>query len=53
MTEHGMIDCGNHDVVLCVVEDMLVPDDKHSYIYLNTAKLRDLGIITNQGRVAE
>jgi flavin reductase (DIM6/NTAB) family NADH-FMN oxidoreductase RutF len=53
MTQHGMIDCGNHDVVLCVVEDMFLPDDQHSSIHLKTAKLRDLGIITNQGKVAE
>jgi flavin reductase (DIM6/NTAB) family NADH-FMN oxidoreductase RutF len=52
MTEKGMMDCGNHDVALCVVEDMLVPGNL-SHPYLNTAKLRDLGIITNQGKVAE
>ena len=52
MTEHGMIDCGNHDVVLCLVEEMFVPDNDH-HQYLNTEKLRDLGIITNQGKVAE
>lgn len=51
-----MIDCGSHDVALCKIESMLVADEKQDAIqepYLNTAKLRELGIITEQGRVKE
>jgi len=51
-----LIDCGSHDVALCKIESILVGDDAEDlpdHTYLNTAKLRDLGIITEQGRVAE
>lgn len=55
-----LIDCGSHDVALCKVEsisvategsqiDGLEPDRE----YLNTALLREMKIITDQGRVAE
>lgn len=56
-----MIDCGSHDVAICGVESMLVPDDgvvpvdnegKPRDGYLNTGLLREKGIITEQGRVA-
>eukprot|EP00979_Chaetoceros_neogracilis_P016622 scaffold8922_cov287-Chaetoceros_neogracile.AAC.6 len=50
-----MIDCGSHDVALCKIESMLVADEKNelNQEYLNTAKLRELGIITEQGRIKE
>jgi len=50
-----MIDCGSHDVALCKIESMLVADEKNelNQEYLNTAKLRELEIITEQGRVKE
>mmetsp|Transcript_17463 Transcript_17463/g.26514 ORF Transcript_17463/g.26514 Transcript_17463/m.26514 type:complete len:214 (-) Transcript_17463:176-817(-) len=54
-----LVDCGSHDVAICKVERMYVPseqesdtDDDESY-YLNTRSLRNLGIITKQGRAAE
>lgn len=52
-----MIDCGSHDVAICGVESMFVPDgvDEEkgkSDVYLNTRLLREKGIITEQGRVA-
>ncbi len=50
-----LIDCGSHDVALCKVESILVGNgqDAPSRSYLNTASLRKMGIITEQGRVAE
>eukprot|EP00586_Coscinodiscus_wailesii_P016647 CAMPEP_0172501784 /NCGR_PEP_ID=MMETSP1066-20121228/153488_1 /TAXON_ID=671091 /ORGANISM="Coscinodiscus wailesii, Strain CCMP2513" /LENGTH=165 /DNA_ID=CAMNT_0013276767 /DNA_START=247 /DNA_END=744 /DNA_ORIENTATION=+ len=63
-----LIDCGSHDVAICRVESMFVDEDVISGDgdevvtgremmsappYLNTALLRDRGIITQQGRVAE
>jgi flavin reductase (DIM6/NTAB) family NADH-FMN oxidoreductase RutF len=56
-----LIDCGSHDVALCKVESMLVvgddgddnDKDNGNIGYLNTASLREMGIITEQGRVAE
>jgi len=51
-----IVDGGSHDVVICKVEEMLVADDSNEATrqeYLSTAKLRELGIITEQGRVAE
>lgn len=52
-----MIDCGSHDVALCEVESMLVPGGDEAGgkegPYLNTGLLREMGIITEQGKVAE
>lgn len=50
-----LIDCGSHDLAICKVESMFVPDDLDGVVpqNLNTGKLRELGIITEQGRVAE
>ncbi|KAL3944768.1 MAG: hypothetical protein SGBAC_001139 [Bacillariaceae sp.] len=51
-----LIDCGSHDLAMCKVESMFVPSSdeksttKHS---LMTSQLREMGIITAQGRVAE
>lgn len=54
ISDHGMIDCGSHDVALCFVEDMLIQVDAEEGImprYLTTGKLRESGIITAQGKV--
>ena len=52
-----MIDCGSHDAALCKIESMFVSDDELNEAAqgssLSTANLRELGIITEQGRVAE
>ena len=49
-----LIDCGSHEVAICKVEEMLVgKEDESKKEYLSTARLRELGIITEQGRVAE
>ncbi len=50
-----LIDCGSHDLAICKVESMFVPDTagEISPENLSTGRLRELGIITNQGRVAE
>eukprot|EP00978_Attheya_sp_CCMP212_P039663 scaffold208462_cov68-Attheya_sp.AAC.1 len=51
-----IVDGGSHDVVICKVEEMLVTDHSNEAMrqeHLSTAKLRELGIITEQGRVAE
>lgn len=51
-----MIDGGSHDVVICKVDEMLLPSEDYvanSEEYLSTARLRELGIITEQGRVAD
>ena len=52
-----LIDCGSHDLAICRIESMLVPDDRDGDAShkdnLNTGKLRELGIITEQGRVAD
>jgi len=56
-----IMDCGSHDMALCRVLKMHVVAEKDdgeggpngNNDYLSTAKLRELGIITAQGRVAE
>ena len=53
-----LIDCGSHDLAICKVESMFVSDGTNidggtPSQNLNTGTLRDLGIITEQGRVAE
>ena len=51
-----LIDCGNHDVALCKVESMIVADKSNQsgeVEYLNTALLRKMNIISNQGRLTE
>ncbi|CAB9522112.1 Flavin reductase like domain (Partial), partial [Seminavis robusta] len=45
-----IVDCGCHCAVLCKVEEMFTDSDEE---YVSTARLRELGIITPQGRVAE
>jgi flavin reductase (DIM6/NTAB) family NADH-FMN oxidoreductase RutF len=47
-----MIDCGSHVVAVCQVDEMYASDDAPPQ-HLTTSTLRDLGIITAQGRVAE
>jgi flavin reductase (DIM6/NTAB) family NADH-FMN oxidoreductase RutF len=48
-----LINCGSHDVAVCKVEGMLVSDDETKTSYVSTARLRELGLITEQGRVAD
>ena len=48
-----IVDCGSHCVAICKVEEMFVSKDEGKTDYVSTATLRDLGIITEQGRVAE
>jgi flavin reductase (DIM6/NTAB) family NADH-FMN oxidoreductase RutF len=50
-----VIDAGSHAVALCRVDGMFVhlPNDDESRLSLSTARLRELGIITEQGRVTE
>ena len=53
-----MIDCGSHDVAICKVESMFVVgndgnDGNEDTTHLSTSLLREMGIITEQGRVAE
>ena len=52
-----IIDGGDsHDIAICKVDEMLISGDgglASSEEYLSTAKLREMGIITEQGRVAE
>mmetsp|Transcript_19299 Transcript_19299/g.31992 ORF Transcript_19299/g.31992 Transcript_19299/m.31992 type:complete len:206 (+) Transcript_19299:180-797(+) len=47
----------SHDIATCKVDEILLPGDgdyvANSEEYLSTAKLRALGIITEQGRIAE
>jgi flavin reductase (DIM6/NTAB) family NADH-FMN oxidoreductase RutF len=48
------VDGGSHWIApYCKVEQMWVSDDEKKHEYLSTARLRALGIITEQGRVAE
>ena len=52
----SMIDGGSHEVVICKVDEMLLPSEDYvanSEEYLSTAKLRELGITTEQGRIAD
>ena len=55
-----LIDFGSHDAALCVVESIFIENDiqedkdtNSEPKYLNSAMLRELGIINPQGRVAE
>ncbi|CAJ1949396.1 unnamed protein product [Cylindrotheca closterium] len=54
-----LIDCGSHDLAMCKVESMSVPSgdvgggDDDTKQALMTSQLREMGIITAQGRVAE
>ena len=48
-----LVDCGSHDLAICKVESMFVSSDNDDKEALMTSKLRELGIITAQGRVAE
>lgn len=47
-----LVDCGSHAVAVCKVEEMYVSNEEAKTVYLSTARLRELGIITDQGRVA-
>jgi flavin reductase (DIM6/NTAB) family NADH-FMN oxidoreductase RutF len=51
-----LIDCGSHEIAICKVESMFVPKDTDESsgrkTNLNTGQLRELGIITEQGRIA-
>jgi flavin reductase (DIM6/NTAB) family NADH-FMN oxidoreductase RutF len=48
-----LVDCGSHCAALCKVECMYVSNKDAKSSYVSTARLRELGIITEQGRVAE
>ncbi len=51
----NLIDCGSHELAICKIESMHIPDEADNAdnnAYLNTAKLREMGIITKEGRVA-
>ena len=51
-----IVDCGSHSAALCTVKEMFVSNDGEQQqrpTALSTAKLRELGIITEQGRVAD
>ena len=53
-----LVDCGSHELAICRVESMFVSihdneDDSSEREKLQTSTLRDLGIITKAGRVAE
>jgi flavin reductase (DIM6/NTAB) family NADH-FMN oxidoreductase RutF len=51
LTQHGpIIDGGSHDIAICKVEAMYTASTKP---YLSTSALRELGIITDQGRVSD
>ena len=44
-----VVDAGSHVVAICQVNEMLVSSDNKK-CYLSTARLRELGIINEQGR---
>jgi flavin reductase (DIM6/NTAB) family NADH-FMN oxidoreductase RutF len=49
-----LIDAGSHDIAICRVDSMFVDyNESKQGGLLMTATLRDMGIITEQGRVAE
>lgn len=55
-----LVDAGSHAVAICQVEEMLVEESSvdgttscSKKTHLSTAQLRELGIITEQGRVAD
>ena len=47
-----LVDAGSHSVAVCQVSALLVPDHDTKG-YLSTAKLRELGIINEQGRIVQ
>uniref|UniRef100_A0A7S2Y493 Flavin reductase like domain-containing protein n=1 Tax=Entomoneis paludosa TaxID=265537 RepID=A0A7S2Y493_9STRA len=52
----NLIDCGSHSVAICKVESMWTSkndEEPEDVPHLHTARLREMGIITPQGRVAE
>lgn len=56
--EGDMIDCGSHDVALCRVVSMIADDHPTDSApieldYLSTRKLRQMGIISELGRIAD
>lgn len=55
-TSGDLIDGGFHDTAICRVEQMLKRDEEYeanSEPYLSTGRLRELGIITEAGRIAD
>mmetsp|Transcript_37356 Transcript_37356/g.81915 ORF Transcript_37356/g.81915 Transcript_37356/m.81915 type:complete len:217 (-) Transcript_37356:50-700(-) len=53
-----IVDGGSHDIAICKVDEMLLPSQDYvantsSVDYLSTGRLRELGIITEQGRIAD
>mmetsp|Transcript_20289 Transcript_20289/g.29900 ORF Transcript_20289/g.29900 Transcript_20289/m.29900 type:complete len:205 (+) Transcript_20289:63-677(+) len=50
-----LIDCGSHDIAICKIDSMYIEDEDtvSAKDHLSTGLLRDLGIITEQGRVAD
>lgn len=51
----GMVDAGSHLIIpYCEIEGMYTEDDEDGTMgHLSTGRLRELGIITEQGRVAD
>jgi flavin reductase (DIM6/NTAB) family NADH-FMN oxidoreductase RutF len=47
-----VVDAGSHVVAICQVKEMLVSSDSQN-VYLATGRLRELGIINEQGRVIQ
>lgn len=50
--EKLLMDGGSHEIAICKVTDMFTDSDSMS-AHLDTQTLRDLGIITKQGRIAD
>jgi len=48
-----LVDVGSHSVAICQVDEMYASNSSGQKKHLSTAKLRELGIITEQGRVAK
>jgi flavin reductase (DIM6/NTAB) family NADH-FMN oxidoreductase RutF len=54
LVKGGLLDCGSHDMAMCKAETMFGSSaGSGKEPYLNTALLREMGIITKLGRVAE
>ena len=52
--EDGVLDAGSHAVAHCRVDEMLTTTSgDETKPHLSTARLRQLGIITKEGRVAD
>ena len=55
--EGDLIDCGSHEVALCRVVSMVSKDSTNNAAdelsYLSTRKLREVGVISEFGRIAE